>query len=116
MNMRHCALPDRKTTKRTLPYNRQYVILAIYEVLDKNGAEYKKEDASTILSEISVYGNSSLFSVSVSRQEEGTELSVTMVRQCVGLSESGVQRAITAVADSISQYLENELVLSKIKS
>lgn len=61
MNMRHCALPDRKTTKRTLPYDRQYVILAIYEVLDKNGAEYKKEDASTILSEISVYGNSSLF-------------------------------------------------------
>ena len=113
MNMRHCALPDRKTTKRTLPYNRQYVILAIYEVLDKNGAEYKKEDASTILSE---YGNSSLFSVSVSRQKEGTELSVTMVRQCEGLSESGVQRAITAVADSISQYLENELVLSKIKS
>ena len=48
MNMRHCALPDRKTTKRTLPYNRQYVILAIYEVLDKNGAGYKKEDASTI--------------------------------------------------------------------
>lgn len=42
MNMRHCALPDRKTTKRTLPYDRQYVILAIYEVLDKNGAEYKK--------------------------------------------------------------------------
>ena len=109
MNMRHCALPDRKTTKRTLPYNRQYVILAIYEVLDK-------KDASTILSEISVYGNSSLFSVSVSRQEEGTELFVTMVRQCEGLSESGVQRAITAVADSISQYLENELVLSKIKS
>ncbi len=116
MNMRHCALPDRKTTKRTLPYNRQYVILAIYEVLDKNGAGYKKEDASTILSEISVYGNLSLFSVSVSRLEEGTELSVTMVRQCEGLSESGVQRAITAVADSISQYLENELVLSKIKS
>ncbi|OLA09508.1 MAG: hypothetical protein BHW21_03440 [Eubacterium sp. 45_250] len=116
MNMRHCALPDRKTTKRTLPYNRQYVILAIYEVLDKNGAEYKKEDTSTILSEISVYGNSSLFSVSVSRQEEGTELSVTMVRESEGLSESGVQRAITAVADSISQYLENELVLSKIKS
>lgn len=52
----------------------------------------------------------------MSRQEEGTELSVTMVRQCEGLSESGVQRAITAVADSISQYLENELVLSKIKS
>ena len=48
MNMRHCALQDRKTTKRTLPYNRQYVILAIYEVLDKNGAEYKKEGAFSL--------------------------------------------------------------------
>ena len=31
-----------------------------------------------------------------------------------GLSASGVQRAITAVADSISQYLENELVMNGI--
>ena len=116
MNMRHCALQDRKTTKRTLPYNRQYVILAIYEVLDKNGAEYKKRGRiDHIVGNIGVR-KLEPFSVSVSRQEEGTELSVTMVRQCEGLSESGVQRAITAVADSISQYLENELVLSKIKS
>lgn len=115
MNMRHCALPDRKTTKRTLPYNRQYVILAIYEVLDKTAPNIKRGRIDHIIGNISVR-KFKPFSVSVSRQEEGTELSVTMVRQCEGLSESGVQRAITAVADNISQYLENELVLSKIKS
>ena len=43
MNMQHPVLPGSKTTKRTLPYNRQYVIFAVYEVLDKNGAEYKKQ-------------------------------------------------------------------------
>ena len=42
----HSVLRDGKETKRTLPYNRQYAILAIYEVLDKNGAEYEKTDAS----------------------------------------------------------------------
>ncbi len=54
--MQHPVLPDSKTTKRTLPYNRQYVIFAVYEVLDKNGAEYEKTDESTILAEMSVYG------------------------------------------------------------
>lgn len=37
-----------------------------------------------------------------------------MLQPCEGLSASGVQRAITAVADSISQYLENELVMNGI--
>ena len=42
MNVQQSVPQDSKTTKRTLPYNRQYVILAVYEVLDKNGAEYEK--------------------------------------------------------------------------
>ena len=49
MNVQLSALPDSKTTRIMLPYNRQYVIFAVYEVLDKNGAEYEKTDASTIL-------------------------------------------------------------------
>ncbi len=105
---------DGKETKRTLPYNRQYVVVAIYEVLDKNGAEYEKTDASTVISNMSVYGNLSRFSICVTEQEFGTELFVTMLQPCEGLSPSGVQRAITAVADSISQYLENELVMNGV--
>ena len=116
MNMQHPVLPDSKTTKRTLPYNRQYVIFAVYEVLDKNGSEYEKTDASTILAEMSVYGNLSRFSVSVNERETGTELTVAMIHPCEGLSDAGIRRATTAIADSISQHLENELVINKLNA
>lgn len=102
------------TTKRTLPYVRQYVIIAIYEVLDNYGAEYEKTDDSTIVSEISIYGNKSCFSISVNNEEMGTELTIIMLQPYTGLSDLGIQRSINAVADSISQYLENELVLSQL--
>lgn len=114
--MQHPVLPDSKTTKRTLPYNRQYVIFAVYEVLDKNGAEYEKTDASTILAEMSVYGNLSRFSVSVNEQETETEITVTMIHPCEGLSDASIRRATIAIADSISQHLENELVINKLKA
>ena len=116
MNVQQPIPQDSKIAKRTLPYNRQYVIFAVYEVLDKNGAEYEKTDASTVLAEMSVYGNLSRFSVCVNEREAGTELTVTMVHPCEGLSASGVQRSVTAVADSISQHLENELVINKLKA
>ena len=114
MNVQLFALPDSQTTRITLPYNRQYVIFAVYEVLDKNGAEYEKTDASTILAEMSVYGNLSRFSVCVNEREAGTELTVTMVHPCEGLSDAGIRRATTAIADSVSQHLENELEINKV--
>lgn len=100
------------TAQRMLPYVRQYVIVAIYEVLEQDGVRYEKTDSSTVVSEISVYGNKSIFSISVSEQADGTQLLVTMVRPYTGLSADGIQRAVTAVADRISQYLENEMVLA----
>ncbi|MGN0518508.1 MAG: hypothetical protein ACI4II_07270 [Acutalibacteraceae bacterium] len=100
------------STKRILPYVRQYVIVAVYDVLDQDGVQYKKTDSSTIVAEMSVYGNKSVFSISVSEQISGTELTVSMVQPCVDLSVQGVGRAITAVADRIAQYLENEMVLN----
>ncbi len=108
----YAAFQGGETVKRSFLYNRQYVIVAVYEVLDKGGAEYRKTGISTVSSEMSVYGNRSRFSISVDERGAGTELSVTMARPCEGLSPSGVQRALNAVADSISQYLENELVMN----
>ena len=108
MRAQHATAQNGNTGKRTLPYNRQYVLLAVYEVL------YEKADASTIAAEIAVYGNLSRFFISVKEQEGETELRVTMARPCEGLSEEGIRRAITAVTDSIAQHLENELVISKI--
>lgn len=115
-NMQNPILQENQTTKRMLPYIRQYVVIAIYEVLDKSGAKYEKTDSSTFLSEISVYGNKSRFSISVDEQVSGTDLHVTMVHPCEGLSSFGIQRAITYVADNISQYLENEIVMNGLKS
>ncbi len=60
------------TTQRTLPYVRQYVVVAIYEVLEQYGVSYEKTDSSTVISEILVYGNKSVFSISVSEQTDGT--------------------------------------------
>ena len=114
MNKQLSALPDSKTTRITLLYNRQYVLFAVYEVLDKNGAEYEKTDASTVLAEMSVYGNLSRFSVCVNEREAGTEPTVTMVHPCDGLSDAGIRRATTAIADSVSQHLENELEINKV--
>lgn len=99
-------------TKRNLPYMRQYVIVAVYDILDKEGVQYKKTDASTIVAEMSVYGNKSVFSISVREQISGTELIVSVIQPYEGLSEQGIGRAITAVADRISQYLENEMGLN----
>ena len=101
------------TNQRTLPYVRQYVVVAIYEVLEQYGVSYEKTDSSTVISEIPVYGNKSVFSISVSEQTDGTQLLVTMMRPYTGLSDDGIERAITAVADQIAQYLENETVLAK---
>lgn len=116
MNKQLSALPDSKTIRILLPYNRQYVIFAVYEVLDKNGAEYEKTDASTVLAKMSVYGNLSRFSVCVNEREAGTELTVTMVHPCEGLSDAGIRRATTAIADSVSQHLENELEINKVSA
>ena len=116
MNKQLSALPDNKTTRITLPYNRQYVLFAVYEVLDKNGAEYEKTDASTVLAEMSVYGNLSRFSISVNEKETGTELTVTMIHPCEGLSDAGIRRATTAIVDSVSQHLENELEINRLKA
>ena len=99
-------------TKRNLPYMRQYVIVAAYDILDKDGVQYKKTDASTIVAAMSVYGNKSVFSISVSEQISGTELIGSVIQPYKGVSEQEMQRAVTAVADRISQYLENEMVLN----
>ena len=99
--------------KRILPYGRQYVIIAIYEVLDKYGAVYEKEDASTIVAEITVYGNTCDFLIAVNGQCAKTELTVALCAPQTALSADGVCRSVTAVADSISQYLENEININQ---
>ena len=37
-----------------------------------------------------------------------------MIHHCDGLSDAGIRRATTAIADSVSQHLENELEINKV--
>ena len=96
---------------KIIPYVRRYVLLGIYDVLDGEGVPYQKKE-NTVVAKAEVYGNLSTFSISAEEQEMGTELKVTMLQSCVGLSEQGKERAMTAVMDRIVQYLENELLMN----
>ena len=87
------------------------MLLGIYDVLDGKGVPYQKEE-DTVVAKAEVYGNLSVFSISAEAREVGTELKVTMLQSCVGLSEQGKERAMIAISDRIVQYLENELLMN----
>ena len=85
--------------KRLLPYVRRYVQMAVYDVLDAEGAEYwKNESGAVVAAEIC---------------DTGTGLTVSVRDPCPGLSAKGEERAVTAVADMVAQYLENELMINR---
>ena len=101
-----------RQVKRLLPYVRRYVQMAVYDVLDE-GAEYRKEESGAVVVRLSVYGNVSTFNLSTEIQDAGTGLTVSMREPCLGLSAQGEERAVTAVADKVAQYLENELLINR---
>ena len=67
-----------RQVKRLLPYVRRYVQMAVYDVLDAEGAEYRKEESGAVVARLSVYGNVSTFSLSTEIQDVGTGLTVSM--------------------------------------
>ena len=99
--------------KRLLPYVRRYVQMAVYDVLDAEGAEYWKNESGAVVARLSVYGNVSTFSLSAEICDTGTGLTVSVRDPCPGLSAKGEERAVTAVADMVAQYLENELMINR---
>ena len=38
-----------KRVKRNLPYTRQYVIIAVYDILDNDGVQYETTNETTII-------------------------------------------------------------------
>ena len=51
-----------RQVKRLLPYVRRYVQMAVYDVLDAEGAEYRKEESGAVVARLSVYGNANVWS------------------------------------------------------
>lgn len=102
------------TIQRILPYTRQLVLMALYDVLDQEKSEYHKDTGGDILAGVTVYGNYSEFSFTVSEDIPATNLSVAVVSPGTGLSEQGKQRAANYMADRVEQLLENELKIKNL--
>ena len=102
------------TIQRILPYTKQLVLLALYDVLDQEKSEYHKDVDGNILAGVTVYGNYSEFSFTVSEDSPATNLSVAVVSPGIGLSEQGMQRAANYMADRVEQLLENELKIKNL--
>lgn len=95
---------------RILSYTKQIVFLAAYDVLEQEQCEYRRdENSGEIIADITVFGNKSEFSISVSKHRLGSRITVAVVSACEGLSEQGVSRAENYIADRVEQLLENEL-------
>ena len=97
------------SVQRILPYTKQLVLYALYDVLDSEESEYDKAENGRIAAEVTVYGNRSGLTLSVSEQPPITALTVEISDPCQGLSRQGEQRAADYLADRMEQLLENEL-------
>lgn len=64
------------------------MLLVIYDVLDGERVTYQKGE-ETIVAKAEAYGNPSTFFISAEEQEMGTELKVTLLQPCEGLSKQG---------------------------
>ena len=102
------------SVQRILPYTKQLVLYALYDVLDSEESEYDKAENGRIIAEVTVYGNKSGFMLSVSEQPPATVLTVEISDPYEGLSRQGEQRAVDYLADRVEQLLENELKISAL--
>ena len=102
------------SVQRILPYTKQPVLYALYDVLDSEESEYNKAENGRIAAKVTVYGNQSGFELSVSEQPPVTVLTVQVSTPCQGLSEQGQRRAADYLADRVEQLLENELKISAL--
>ena len=99
---------------RDRPYTKQLVLYALYDVLDSEESEYDKTENGCIAAKVTVYGNKSGFTLSISEQPPVTVLTVQISDPCQGLSRQGEKCAADYLADRVEQLLENELKLSAL--
>ena len=100
------------TVIKTLPYAKQLVFMALFDILEQENSSYNKDsEKDTVFADIPVYGNISSFNIHIRESPPATEMEVTVVKPFKGLSVKGQQRAVDYIADSVEQMLENELIL-----
>ena len=100
------------TVVRTLPYTKNLVFIALFDILEQENSQYRKDpENNSVLADIPVYGNVSSFNIHIRESPPATEMEVSVVKPFNGLSAKGQQRAADYIADRVEQILENELIL-----
>lgn len=102
------------SVQRFLPFTKQIVLYALYDVLDSEQSAYEKTAAGCIRARVTVYGNPSGFVVSVADAPPATVLTVDIAEPCPGLSAQGQRRSVQYLADKVEQLLENELKINNL--
>ena len=102
------------SVQRILPYSKQLVLYALYDVLDSEESEYDKAENGGIAAKVTVYGNPVGFELSVSEELPATVLMVQISAPCQGLSVQGQRRAADSLADRGEQLRENEMKISDL--
>lgn len=102
------------SVQRFLPFTKQLVLYALYDVLDSEQSEYEKTATGCIRARVTVYGNTSGFVLSVSDAPPATVLAVDIADPCQGLSRQGQRRSVQYLADRVEQLLENELTINRL--
>ena len=95
-----------RQVKRLLPYVRRYVQMAVYDVLDAEGAEYWKNESGAVAPGFRFTGTSAPSAFRRRYATTGTGMTVSVRDPCPGLSAKGEERAVTAVADMVASTLE----------
>lgn len=103
------------TSRRILPYTKQLVTFALYDVIEQEHGEYQKNGQSGgITANLLVYGNQIGFTIDIREQPPATELTVAVTKPCEGLSEQGKRRAADYLADRVAQLMENEIKINAL--
>lgn len=95
--------------QRLLPFTKQLVLLALFDVLDAEHSVYEKTADGGIRARVTVYGNPSGFAFAVCDAPPATALTVDIPEPWQGLTPQGQRRAVQYLADRVEQLLENEL-------
>ena len=98
--------------RHTVPYTIEYVKAASFDIVEtlSDDATAKKETWQ-LVGTMNVYGNKSIISLETEEVDDrNTDVCIKMVVPAKNLTAEGEKRALSFIADSIEQLLENTLI------
>lgn len=98
--------------ERKIPYSRQLVLFAIYDICEQMEADYRiNHDRNEIFIQGNLLENDNVIGCRITEQQSESTIRIWLEKPNERLSESGIRRTIMHFADGVEQHLENEGLL-----